>query len=293
MKAHFFRICLLIFMMISLSSFVEKEDGEMFFHARVTDLNTKENLEFATVLLERDGQHYSTITDAVGQFYFRGLPGGNYKIDVSFVGYNKLVRHITIEKDTFLTLALVPEITSLREVVVTATESKGQSSSSLINRKAMEHLQPSGFADLLELLPGGMSKEPAMGNPSLIRLREVGISSSDYAISSLGTAFYIDGAPVSGNANMQYLAGANEQSMEDKDVTGRGLDMRAISTDEIERVEVVRGIPSVEYGDLTSGLVKIERKTGETEWNTRFKADVKSKLLYVGKGFEMKDRGWC
>ena len=33
-----------------------------------------------------------------------------------------------------------------------------------------------------------------------------------------------------------------------------GVDMRSVSTDDIESVEVVRGIPSVEYGDLTSGM---------------------------------------
>ena len=33
-----------------------------------------------------------------------------------------------------------------------------------------------------------------------------------------------------------------------------GVDMREIPTDNIEKVEVVRGIPSVKYGELTSGL---------------------------------------
>ena len=28
----------------------------------------------------------------------------------------------------------------------------------------MRHLQPSSFSDLLELLPGGVSKDPVMGN---------------------------------------------------------------------------------------------------------------------------------
>lgn len=258
--------------------------------AHVADLQTKENLEFATVLLLGEKRRYTTITDNGGRFYFRGLPKGTYEVQVSFVGYNKLVHRLTVDRDTFLMLNLIPETTTLGEVVVTATESKGLSSSSRIDRRAMEHLQPSGFADLLELLPGGMSKDPVFGKPSLIRLREAGSISSNYDISSLGTAFYVDGAPVSGNANMQYLTGNNEQGLQEKDITGKGLDMRGISTDEIERVDVVRGIPSVEYGDLTSGLVKIGRRAGATAWNARFKADSKSKLFYAGKGFEVKER---
>ena len=48
-----------------------------------------------------------------------------------------------------------------------------------------------------------------LGVPNTIRLREVGVSSSDYATSSLGTSFVIDGAPVSTDANMQYIAGSS------------------------------------------------------------------------------------
>lgn len=66
--------------------------------------------------------------------------------------------------------------------------------------------------------------------------------------------------------------------------------MRTIPTDEIEHVEVVRGIPSVEYGDLTSGLIKIERRKGGNKLNARFKADSYGKLIYVGKGFEWEKR---
>ena len=36
--------------------------------------------------------------------------------------------------------------------------------------------------------------------------------------------------------------------------------MRSISTDDIESVEVIRGIPSVEFGNLTSGVVNIKKK---------------------------------
>lgn len=61
--------------------------------------------------------------------------------------------------------------------------------------------------------------------------------------------------------------------------------MRAISTDNIESVEIVRGIPSAEYGNLTSGMVKIKRITRSTPFTARFKADEYSKLFSAGKGF--------
>ncbi|HBH21665.1 MAG TPA: hypothetical protein DDX33_06930, partial [Rikenellaceae bacterium] len=44
-------------------------------------------------------------------------------------------------------------------------------SSTRIGTEAIEHIQPSSFADLLELLPGGMAKDPVLSSPQLINLR--------------------------------------------------------------------------------------------------------------------------
>ena len=175
---------------------------------------------------------------------------------------------------------------SIREVVVTAQESRGLTSASIIEKHAMEHLQPSSFSDLLELLPGGRASDPSLSAPNNIRLREAGGGGSNYSTSSLGTSFIMDGAPISTNANMLYLAGAWDTQATYRDNVNQGVDMRSIATDDIERVEIVRGIPSVEYGDLTSGLVKMERKKGGRQLNARLKADMSSKLFHLSKGLE-------
>ena len=62
--------------------------------------------------------------------------------------------------------------------------------------------------------------------------------------------------------------------------------MRTIGTEDIETVDVVRGIASVEHGDLTSGLIQIKRIKGGNDLRARFKSDMTSKLVYAGKGFE-------
>jgi len=56
-------------------------------------------------------------------------------------------------------------------------------------------------------------------------------------------------------------------------------------------VEIVRGIPSAEYGNITSGVVNIRRTSRPTPFTARFKADGYSKLLSVGKGFGIADKG--
>jgi len=179
---------------------------------------------------------------------------------------------------------------TIQEVVVTAEERTDRSSASIINKEAMQHIQPSSFTDLTNMLPGASIKDPKLTNSNTIHLREAGDGTSDdnYATGSLGTGFIIDGAPVSTDANMQYIQGGSTQDAA-RQTVNKGVDMRQISTDDIEKVEIIRGIANAEYGDITSGVVKIERSIKPTPWKARFKADGFSKLVYVGKGLGWND----
>ena len=257
----------------------------------VSDARTGLPLGFAAVMLDGGKKPEAGMCNQGGVFVFDRVAAGDYRLRVSFIGYRADTSRIAVRKDTECRIALQPEATRMDEVIVTASESKGMTSSSKIDRKAMEHLQPSSFTDLTELLPGGRSNDPRMGSANLLRLREANPlranSDSDHDISSLGTSFLVDGVPILTGANMQYMAGA---SSDGRNTTAKGVDMRSIPTDDIEHVEIVRGIPSVEYGDLTSGLVKIERRKGGNRIDARFKADAQSKLVYIGKGFEFEDR---
>ncbi len=200
----------------------------------------------------------------------------------------------------------LPGTQRLREVVVVAREKAGPVTTSVISREAMEHLQPTSIADIMELLPGGYSKDPNMGVANTIQLRETGsmtatgasTQNNKFSISSLGTQFIVDGAPISTDANLQFSPLSDVQSLTAgsgaevaRDITNKGVDMRSIATDDIERVEVVRGIPSVEYGNLTSGVVNIQKIRHHTPLTMRFKADGYSKLLAVGKGLRLDSAG--
>ncbi|MCR4592170.1 MAG: TonB-dependent receptor [Bacteroidaceae bacterium] len=253
----------------------------------VIDKETHDPLIGATIF-DAEKNKPLTVTDAEGNFR---IPNNSElkKIRITYIGYKTLISTLTT-KSTKLTYQLEAEVSTLGEVMVTAQESRGLTSSSKIERHAMEHLQPSSFADLLELLPGGRSKDPVLNAVNTIRLREASPMGSNYATSSLGTSFLIDGARISTNANMQSMSGAWESAATERDNTNAGVDMRTISTDDIENVEIVRGIPSVEYGDLTSGLVKINRKRGGKDYHARLKADMGSKLFYISKAFEWQEK---
>lgn len=99
-------------------------------------------------------------------------------MQVVFLGYKPYVHTIVVEGDSSYTIRLDPQAVDLDEVVVTALESQGMTSSSKIDRQAMEHLQPSSFSDLVSLLPGERTTKPMMGAANLIRLREAGVVST-------------------------------------------------------------------------------------------------------------------
>ena len=267
---------------------------------KVIDVKTQEAIIGATIML-KGSQKVAAVTDINGQFRLSNTAEGS-SIYISYVGYKSL----NVPFHNGATYRLRQDIAALGEVVVTARASNGPVTSSIIGRDAMTHLQPNSIADLMELLPGGYAKDPNMGEANTITLRETGTmgaygsttKNNNYSISSLGTQFMVDGVPISTDANMQYSPLSDTQSStssstteNNRNITNRGVDMRSISTDDIESVEVVRGIPSVEYGNLTSGLVNIKKIRRAIPLSARFKADGYSKLFSLGKGINLDKNG--
>ncbi|MDR0823691.1 MAG: carboxypeptidase-like regulatory domain-containing protein [Prevotella sp.] len=297
---HLFLYTLLLLLINSLSvaGYAQQQEDKFDLRIQINDKQTKEPLEFALIYLTDGNQYRDAICNENGKTSINKLPKGKYKLTASLLGYKKWENEISIDGNKNLNILLSTNSNELNEVVVTASESKGLTSSSIIDHKAMQHLQPSSFTDLLELLPGGKSQDPNFRSMNAIKIREVGVSNSKYDISSLGTSFVIDGTPVSTDADMQYLssgdhtiAGITGYTDSWRSSVNKGVDMRSISTDQIESVEIVRGIPSVQYGDLTGGLVRIERKKSATPWAARLKVDGFSKLFAVNKGYYFKNKG--
>lgn len=258
---------------------------------KVTDKSTGQPIEFAAVSITgEEGTSLGGLTDTDGAFT-TSADSGRWQISITAIGYTPVKQAISIGTDSVSRqIDLTPSYTQIGEVVVTAREGRGISSASLIDRAAMEHLQPSSFTDLIELLPGAISKDPDMSKGNFANLREArNIQADGFDTSSLGTSFVVDGVSVNTNAEMQATADSNRSS---RLSTGKGVDMRSISTDDIESVEIVRGIASAEYGEVTSGLVNIKRKQGDAGLQARFKADMQSQLFYIGKGVNMPSTDW-
>jgi hypothetical protein len=74
-----------------------------------------------------------------------------------------------------------------------------------------------------------------------------------------GTLIILDGVPLSNNANLQSV-GARGTIIPSASTAGGGIDLRRIPASTLERVEVIRGIPSVRWGDLTQGAIIVETR---------------------------------
>jgi len=251
---------------------VYNAEGQAILTGTVLEADTRDPLPGAAVSA---GQAWA-LTDSDGKFSLRA---GADSIIITCMGFKPL----QVVAKNGGTYYLQTDIQSLREVVVTASENRGLTSSSRIDMEAINHIQPSSIADVLELLPGGVSHDPSFSSPQTVNLRAAGSMSGNYATSALGTNFVIDGRPVSNNANLQYTPGFSSLG---SDFVNMGTDMRTLSTEDVETVNVVRGIASVEHGDLTSGLILLKRITGGNDIRLRFKSDMGSKLFYASKGWE-------
>lgn len=265
----------------------------------VIDKTTGLPVPMASIVID---QAAGTVSDKEGKFIFTGIKAGKHTYEVHFLGYESVKGEIAVEKDIKnLIIEISPLSIGLQTVVVTAV-STPMGSTSRIGQTAIQHIQPKSVEELLQLLPGNLSQNPDLNKLAQATLREIGPQgklSSSTANSAMGTAIILDGAPVSNDANMQTLSptlsgtrsNLSMNGMADQTTAGRGVDMRLFSPDNVEYMEVIRGIPSSEYGNLTSGVVIVKTKTGATPWELKFKTDPFSKMAYAGKGFVLSGGG--
>ena len=257
----------------------------------VNDSNGKA-VELATVSLNND---LVTSTVADGRFVLSNVPKGTYTYKVTFVGYQTVTGTLTVNADRTVNVTLNELGLQLNDVVVTAKQVQ-MGSKSVVGEDAIRHIQPKSVSDILQLVPGNLTENPNLNKLSQARIREI---DDDDKNNALGTGVVVDGTPLSNNANLQALSptrygadsGAQSDDMNEQTTAGQGADLRTVSAGNIESVQVVRGIPGVEYGNLTSGLVVVKTKSGRTPWEAKVQADPFSKLVFAGKGFALKGGG--
>jgi len=228
------------------------------------------------VVLKLGEDYLWAVTGIDGDFVIENVEQGGYVLKASYLGYVDVALEVKVEKDVEDIVILMQESSlALDEVVVTAQRPKdGLSTSHTLGRDALNHLQMSSMTDMAALLPGGKTSNPDLTSSSEFSIRAGGSSAGNAAF---GTALEVDGVRMGNNAGMTQMS---------------GVDTRSISVENIESVEVITGVPSAEYGDLNSGMVKVNTKKGRTPYNVTFAVNPRTYSISASKGFDLnKDRG--
>lgn len=245
-------------------------------------------LSYATVYLPEVGLFTTTGED--GYFEMADVDSGIYTVEISSLGYEDFSQQVelTAQSGNF-SFTLKATSFYLEEVTVSAeTKKTGASTASKISRAAMEHLQATSLADVMSLLPGAVTRESEdlmLSKASTFSVR---------GGSSFGTSVIMDGAPVSNNANMQSVSMAMGQSdaglIDDIVSPSTGIDLRTITTNNVESVEVIRGIASAQYGDIASGAVIINSKAGVDPFSVKMDLNPNMYMVAVSHGFRLGDK---
>lgn len=268
---------LLLGLLIPLGAVAQKK-GSYTLDLSVKDKDTKEAVIMATIQLQPTGA--MAVTDMDGKASVKNVEAGTYTVNISYVGYESISTQVKVSKNTKLDFLMVPTTLALSEVTVTAKQNAaGAATSSIIGRQAIDHLQAASLADVLQLLPGQLMTNTDLTSQSNLQVRTL----SNNNTAAFGSGIILDGVPQSNNANMS-AGGFSATAF-------TGTDLRNFSTDDVQEVEVIRGIPSAEYGDLTSGLMVVHSKIGVTPWQVKGKVNPGLMNYSLGKGLKLDKYG--
>ena len=238
-----FKVCLIAILSIAFFSSQLKAQKFNAVNGTIKDIATGETLIGASVKVTGPKQA-ATATNAYGYYAFN-LPTGSYRIEVSYVGYQTVVKQIDIDKDLKLNVDLLIS-NELAEVIVTDVKrnnnvSNAQMGVEKLNVKDIQNV-PVLFGEkdilkTLQLLPG---------------IKSAGEGNSGFYVRGGATdqnLILLDEAPV---YNASHLLGF----------------FSTFNSDAIKDVTVYKGGMPAQYGGRLSSVLDIKMNDGNKKENT-------------------------
>ncbi len=270
-------------------------------------------LGYTTIRLN-DGQQV-TSSNGDGEFLFRLSPNLQ-EVTLTVLHVGKKTQKVRIEKRDFSIyreIKLEDLSLTLDEVSITPSyqNTKNSNSSIFFDKETIEATQAFSIQDVLMNLPGKSTIAPDLNKLSTLTLRGGNSSFGSGADgifnlnNSLGIAIIMDDITINNDANMQSrsasrwgltsatLSGVNytdsylggTQSAGNYDVAYQGIDLREIPANNIESIEVIQGVASAKYGEITDGAIIINRQAGESPWALNLQLNGGSVSSSLNKGF--------
>lgn len=211
---------------------------------QVIDVETQTPVPRANVVLWRNGARIGATTDTTGAFQVRVAPG-EYRVEVSVLGYRPRERSVTVRsrETTRLSLSLAPQSYSLNEIVVEDRRGQFSQSTSTVQRVQPQSIEQQDAADVSELAP-------------LMPATHVQTNSRGQTI------LYFRNA---GDRQVgQFFDGALLNIPWDNRV-----DISLIPASVVEEITVTKGVPSVRYGaNVLGGAINFQSRTLDSPGQT-------------------------
>ena len=175
--------------------------------------------------------HKETNSDKDGKFNLTNLPQGNFKLIVSFIGYETQTKTVSLSGNEIqISIVLIETVTHMDEVIVSNVFKRLQSQNVMkVELESIKSLQQKGTATLIE----GLATIPGVSQVS------TGTSIGKPVIRGL-----------SGNRVLVYSQGVRIENQQFGEEHGLGLNDSGV-----ESVEVIKGPASLLYGSDALGGV--------------------------------------
>ena len=273
---------IVLFLFISYSSdfiYAQDRQSKTRLDGVVYEKGTQKPLEGVSIVFPQ--YDIWAVTKQDGTFSIENCPEGKTKIVLQGLGLITLEEDYVVKTGSKASFYVEQSSLRLKDVEVTAREKKeGATPITTISRAAMDHIQATSLSDVLSLLPGAVPTNQSLSSVNTAMLHDYydgkvksGTSVTNAnAMNSMGTSIILDNAPLSNNSNLQVFNTATAGNVTGfQSAAGTGVDLRQISADNIESVDIIKGIASVQYGDASSGAIIVRSKAGKSPMQLRFK----------------------
>lgn len=231
----------------------------------------------------------STFTNDEGGFSIQ-LPNKEFTLEISCLAYQtKIIKVENLTDFSNIKIILKEDLLELGEIIVTARKkySKEGTSTYTIGSQSIKQIQAMNLSDVMSLLPGNKIEAPSLTETKSANIR----TAIESDVNSFGTAIVVDGMTINNDANLQAINSASGTSGGDNATVASGVDLRSISLANVESIEVISGIASPKYGNLSSGVINVKSKVGLSPWIVSTNISSTNYQASVAKGFQFNNLG--
>ena len=205
-----------------LSHELKAQDAKL--KVTVYDAKTKETMPGASVFIESGVIKKGKMADALGIAKLPSVPPGDYRLTVSFAGYQKYSKVVTLygDKNNDETVFILPDGYLLPGAEVIAFKKKlfDKDQTSTIHTTDHTEIQKSAYTSINNIVGQSSGVFVSDGSTPIIKGNR-----------SNGTVYYVDGVPAIGSIGVPQGA--------------------------IDQLSILTGGIPAEYGDATGGVINI------------------------------------